>query len=62
VEGGWAAGDLLADGENRRPGQNDGKGGAPVFRWTEEGEELWVDLDAKRKEARGFSVNTKLYF
>ena len=31
----------------------------PYFQWSEEGDELWVDLDAKRKEARGFSVKLK---
>ena len=31
----------------------------PCFQWLEEGDELWVDLDAKRKEARGFSVKLK---
>ena len=39
--------------------QNNGerwRGRQPCF--CAEEEELWVDLDAKRKEARGFSVNT----
>ena len=35
------------------------EGGAPVFNEGRKKMILWVDLDAKRKEARGFSVNTK---
>ena len=31
----------------------------PAFQLREEEEELWVGLVAKRKEARGFCVNTK---
>jgi hypothetical protein len=35
------------------------EGGAPVFNGERKKMILWVDLDAKRKEAKGFSVNTK---
>ena len=59
-------GDAWGGAGNRRAGENrsgggktTARGGGALIQWTEEEEELWVGLVAKRKVARGFSINIK---
>ena len=63
----WVSrGDAWGGAGNRWAGQNrsgsgktTARGGGALIQLTEEEEELWVSLVAKRKEARGFSINIK---